>query len=76
MRLSDLQRKDIIDVNSGKRIGRIIDVEINEENGNMISLIIEKSKYLKSVFANEVETKIRYEQIKKMGEDVILIDLS
>lgn len=75
MRLSDLQRKEIVDINSGKKVGRIIDVEINEEDGSMINLIIEKTKYLKSVFSNESETLVQYKQIKKMGEDVILIDL-
>lgn len=76
MRLSDLQRKDIIDINTGKRVGRIIDVEINENDGSMISLIIEKTKYIKSLFNAEEDTFIKYEQIKKMGEDVILIDKS
>ena len=76
MRLSDLQRKDIIDINTGKRIGKIIDVEIDEINGTMVNLIIEKTRYLKSVFSNETDTKILYNQIKKMGEDVILVDIS
>ncbi len=76
MRLSDLQRKDIIDLNTGKRIGKIIDVEINPNDGSMVSLIIERTKYLKSLFNSEEDTKIKYEQIKKMGEDVILVDIT
>ena len=31
MFLSDLQTKDLISIKDGKRIGRIIDAEINEE---------------------------------------------
>lgn len=71
MRLSDLQRKDIIDLSSGKMIGRIIDVEINEKDGIVTGLIIERKK---SLFNSEEDTEIKYEQIKKMGEDVILVD--
>lgn len=74
VRLSDLQRKDIIDLNSGKMIGRIIDVEINEKDGSVIGLIIERNKRLKNLFNNEEDTEIKYAQIKKMGEDVILVD--
>ena len=30
MKLSELQRKDIIDINSGVKVGNIIDVNVNE----------------------------------------------
>ena len=75
MRLSELQRKDIVNINDGKIIGRIIDAEINSKDGTLISLIIEKSKYLKTFFSSENDITIKYEQIKKLGSDVILIDL-
>ena len=38
MRLSDLQNKDIVNVNDGKNIGSIIDVKIDETSGNIVSL--------------------------------------
>ena len=53
MKLSELERKDIINIRDGKRIGRIVDVEFDITNGY-----------------------IKFSQIKKMGEDVILIDIS
>ena len=34
MKISELQRKDIVNVNDGKVIGRIIDAIINEEYGS------------------------------------------
>lgn len=42
MRLSEMQHKDIIDLN-GNKIGNIIDVKI-DENGNLLSLIVEQQK--------------------------------
>ena len=75
MRLSDLQRKDIINVNDGRIIGRIIDAEINDKDGTLESLVLEKSKYIRSLFSSENDIKIKYTQIKKLGSDVILIDL-
>jgi YlmC/YmxH family sporulation protein len=75
MRLSDLQRKDIINVNDGRIIGRIIDAEINEKDGSLDSLVIEKSKYIRNLFTSENDITIKYEQIKKLGSDVILIDI-
>lgn len=71
MRLSDLQAKDIISL-KGNKIGKIIDVII-DNNGNMETLIIQKNKLINFLNINEYE--IKWTQIKKIGEDVILVDL-
>ena len=70
MRLSDLQNKDIVNIIDGKKIGNIIDVSL-DETGKMISLIVSKSKF--NLFNNS-EIEIKWDQISKIGEDVILID--
>lgn len=71
MYLSELQKKEIIDINSGKRIGIIIDVVVSQE-GTVKSLIVEERK-LKRFTANEERT-INWQQIVKIGDDIILID--
>lgn len=75
MKLSELQKKDIVNVNNGKRIGSIIDININNE-GVMDEIIIEKSSFIFSMFSNKNELSIKWEQIKKIGEDVILVDIN
>lgn len=75
MRLSDLQNKDIISVDDGKKIGNIIDVNILE-NGQMNSLVVEKSKFFNSFFSNKSEIEISWKQIEKIGEDVILVKVN
>ncbi len=72
MRLSDLQNKDIINVNSGKKIGNIIDINI-DSNGNSTGIIVEKNKFIISRFSNNGEVLIKWSQIEKIGEDVILV---
>ena len=76
MRLSELQKKDIVNIKDGKKIGKIIDVYFDETSGYMIKFIIEKTNFVKSLFSNTDEIVIKFSQIKKMGEDVILIDIS
>lgn len=73
MRLSDLQNKDIVNILDGKKIGKIIDVIIDEQ-GNMKALIVQRSKMF-NVFSNQSEIEVKWEQIKKIGEDVILVNL-
>ncbi len=72
MRLSELQKKDIINTKDGKKIGNIIDINI-DNNGNLASLVVEKTVFLISMFSNKNEIEIKWNQIQKIGEDVILV---
>lgn len=74
MRLSDLQSKDIVALEDGKKIGNIIDVAIDDK-GNMVALIVQKSKFLNNIFASQNEIEIKWSQVKKIGEDVILVNM-
>ena len=74
MRLSDLQHKDVINILDGSKIGNIIDIKIDNE-GNMEGLIVEKSKFLVSMFTNKSEIEVKWCQIEKIGEDVILVNV-
>ena len=70
MRLSELQLKEIINISNGKRIGVIVDV-IVEPNGSIKKLILEERRGRK--FTKE-EYEISWNQIIKIGDDIILID--
>lgn len=71
MRLSELQSKDIV-TTEGKLIGHIIDISITD--GQIDYLIVEKSKFLISMFSSKDEFEIKWNQIKKIGEDVIIVE--
>lgn len=75
MRLSDLQNKDIVNMMDGRKIGNIIDININLE-GKMESLIVEKSKFLVSMFSTKDEIEVKWDKIEKIGEDVILVKIN
>lgn len=72
MRLSELQNKTVINLIDGKNIGNIIDLSIDEK-GNAVGLIVEKHRFLISYFTNQKEFAISWDQIEKIGEDVILV---
>lgn len=72
MRISDLQNKSVININDGKDIGTIIDLEI-DDNGKTINLFVEKHKFIISSITNSKEISIKWEQITKIGKDVILV---
>lgn len=71
MQLSDLQTKEIIDISSGKRMGIIIDVII-DVNGKIKSLVLQEKRLKK--FSVKEESEVTWEEIVKIGDDIILID--
>lgn len=73
MRLSDLQTKNIVNINDGKNVGSIIDANISEK-GEIESLVIEPNKTFFSL-NRETDTQIDWKDITKIGEDVILVKI-
>lgn len=67
--------KEIINVSEGKRLGVLgqTDLEINEKNGQIEAFIIPSYKWFGLVKEGE-ETKINWKSIRKIGEDMIMID--
>ena len=74
MRISDLQTKDVVNKNDGRNIGRIIDVDILE-SGMINFFVFVPKKILKKLNIYNNETSIKLNQVVKIGEDVILVDL-
>lgn len=74
MRLSDLQTKEIINVGDGKRMGIIIDVNVDPNTGKIRSFLLQESKNAKKIFASREEYEVKWEQIVKVGEDIILVN--
>ena len=73
MRISDLQEKDVITIN-GKRIGKIIDIDIDDD-GKIVYFIVEIPNMFRSMFLSFKENKILFHNIKKIGDDVILVQI-
>jgi YlmC/YmxH family sporulation protein len=73
MRLSDLQSKDIINMTDGKKIGSIIDAFITDD-GKLRGLIVQSGRFFSKLSGRD-ELEISWEQVKKIGEDVILVSV-
>ena len=71
MRLSDLQTKEIIDITTGRRIGMIIDVEV-DSSGKIKNLILQEKRIRR--FKVSDEYVVTWSGIIKFGDDIILID--
>lgn len=75
MRYKDISGKEIVNVRHGSRLGVLgqTDLEINEKTGQIESFIIPNYKWFGLKKEGE-ETKVRWNSIKKIGEDMIMIE--
>ena len=74
MYLGELQTKDVVSTNDGKNLGRIVDVEINND-GVITNILIEKRRFFIKLFGSSSQYNITYKEIIKIGDDVILVNI-
>ena len=73
MQLSELQVKDIVNTKDGKRLGRIVDAKVDTK-GIIEYFVVENRKWFR-IFSSNTEINVTFQQIVKIGEDVILVEL-
>ncbi len=71
MLLSLLQDKDVINLIDGKKIGSIVDAEI-DRGGKIINIYVQRRKF---IFFSAGRVLIEWKQIDKIGKDVILVSV-
>ena len=69
------KQKEVISLSEGKILGFVVDVQADFENGEIHSIIVAKTGKLFSGIAGKNNITIPWNKIKKIGEDVILVDM-
>ena len=72
----ELKCREVINVCDGARLGHICDIEIDECTGQLLSLIIPGESKLFGIIKSDEELVIPYSAIKKLGDDVILVEVN
>ena len=74
-RIADLRCKEVIDICTGFRLGFVCDVILNVVTGQILAIIVPgPCKYL-GMFGHEDDFVIPWECIRKIAEDVILVEV-
>ncbi len=76
VKLSDLRTREVINVLDGKRLGNITDIELDIDRGRVIALLLPGTTKGWSVFARHEEIVVPWNNIVRIGRDVILVELS
>ncbi|AYD39993.1 YlmC/YmxH family sporulation protein [Clostridium fermenticellae] len=70
--IANLKAMEVIDINTGTKIGFIKDFKVDCESNKVVSIIIPSSKI--SWFGKNDDIEIPWENISKIGVDVILVN--
>ncbi len=76
VKTSELRMKDVINVVDGRRLGLIGDLELDLEKGRVTSVVVPGISRFLGLFGRDRDTVIEWEQIQKIGQDVILVEMS
>lgn len=84
MLYSELRKKEVINRRDCRKLGKIVDLEIDEKNGCIKKIIVAdfcKCKcyrclpYCGKLFCGEPDYVICYHEIKQFGPDIIVVDI-
>jgi len=73
--VSDLRYKEIINLASGSRLGFVCDAQITVPEGQVTALIVPGPARFFGLFGREEDLVIPWDQITKIGADIILVEL-
>jgi YlmC/YmxH family sporulation protein len=75
MRLCELRDKEVINICSGRRLGCIVDVEINVCNGEVEAVIIPGPGKICGFLGTDCEYVIPFACIRKIGPDIVIVEI-
>jgi YlmC/YmxH family sporulation protein len=71
----DFKQKEVININDGKIVGFVVDVNADFQNGEINSIIVAQTGKLLGNILGKNNITIPWDKIKKIGEDVILVEI-
>ena len=71
----DFKHKEVINITDGKRLGFVQDVNADLETGMITSIIVPGSAKLISFFSSSNDIIIPWQNIKCIGDDIILVEI-
>lgn len=78
MRFEELKEREIININTGEKLGVLgnCDIDIDTTTGKITSILVPKNASIFSILSkNEEFLEITWEKIVKIGKDTIMISL-
>lgn len=73
----NIKNKEVINIYDGKSLGFVYDIEVNLDKGTIEGIIVPAQRGFFNIFGRDQhENFIKWSDIKRIGDDVILVDVS
>lgn len=72
----DLRAKEVVNICDGKLLGNIIDIVFDSCSARIAGIVVPGEKTFFSFFKNNPDIFIPFNRIRKIGKDVILVELN
>ena len=73
-RIVEMKNKEVISVSDGCRIGCVNDVEVDMACAKLVAIVVYGRPKCFGIFGREEDFVIKWENIKVIGEDTILVN--
>lgn len=71
----DFKQKEVVNINDGKIIGFVVDVNADFGKGEIDSIIVAQAGKIFGSVLGKNNITIPWDKINKIGEDVILVEI-
>lgn len=75
VRFTDLHCKEVVCVSDGRRLGFIMDVEVELPEGNVAAIIVPGPCRFGGMFGRKDDYVIPWNRICRIGPDLVLVDI-
>ena len=72
----ELRRKEVINLRDGARLGAVCDLEVDLCSGTVCSIVVPGPPKMWGLLKSDEELVIAFCKINKLGDDVILVDIT
>ncbi|HHT71719.1 MAG: YlmC/YmxH family sporulation protein [bacterium] len=74
VRTSELRTREVINISDGRKLGAVVDVDIDLESGRLRAIVVPGPRGMFSIFGRNEDIVIPWDKIKRIGQDVILVE--
>lgn len=77
IKISDLRDREIVNINDGRRLGPIKDIELDLENGVIQAIVLPNYSggRILGLFGRSEDVVVPWEKIVRIGVDVVLVEV-
>lgn len=76
IKISDLRTREVVNVQDGKKLGVIKDLDLDVERGRINALVLPGPNRFINIFTRKEDIVVPWERIVKIGRDVILVEVN